>query len=139
MYGARLLKDITERPEFYFACKPLTKTTKQIKAFERQLYNLYCTMKHMKETDSWYTNEHQCEATFKCDYIDSCYNGVELTVDNVPSGMKLIFGEDKNVGEVVHLTGLFPDHLQDLVNTGLLRHPDQFGLHQAAGRVLRIG
>jgi len=93
MYGARLLMDITERPEFYFCCKPLNKTTDQIKAFEYELYNIYRTIQNMIKTKHWYGNEHQCEATFKCSYLESCYNGIELTVDNVPSGMKLIFEE----------------------------------------------
>ena len=94
MYGARLLKDMTERPEFYFCCKPLNKTAKQIKAFEWELLNIYRTMQNMIKTNHWYTNEHQCEATFKCQYLEYCYNGIELTVDNVPSGMKLIFDKE---------------------------------------------
>lgn len=94
MYGARLLLDITERPEFYFACKEISRTDKEMQSFEYELLNIYRTMQHMIKTDHWYGNEHQCEATFKCSYIESCYNGIELSLDNIPNGMKVIFNEN---------------------------------------------
>ena len=94
MYGARFLADIGERPEFYFRCVELTKTDKQMEAFEWELFNIYRTMQNMIKTGHWYGNEHQCEATFKCDYIGPCYNGIELSVDDIPEGMKCIFKKE---------------------------------------------
>lgn len=91
MYGARLLHDITERPDFYFALKELTRTDQEMEKFEYELLNIYRTIQHMRKDDNWYCNESNCEATYKCEYIDSCYNGIELSVDNIPDGMKLIF------------------------------------------------
>ena len=93
MYGTRLLQDITERPDFYFAIREINRTDKQMKEFEYQLLNIYRTIQNMIRNDNWYCNESNCEAKFRCDYIDSCYNGIELSVDNVPTGMKLIFSE----------------------------------------------
>ena len=84
MYGARLLQDITERPEFYFARKEVTHTADDIEAFRRQLVSIYYTIKHMKKTNGWFCNESQCEATFKCPFIDLCYNNVELGPDECP-------------------------------------------------------
>jgi hypothetical protein len=94
MFGARLLQDITERPEFYFAQKLLVKTDKEIQRFERELLNIYRTMQTMIRTGNFYGNEHQCEATYRCDYMPFCYNGITLDKDHVPDGFKLIFKEN---------------------------------------------
>ena len=91
MYGARLLTDISERPEFYFRCVEITRTDKEMEAFEWELYNIYRTMQTMIKTGHWYGDEHQCENRYKCDYLPFCYNNVELTVDNIPEGMVNIF------------------------------------------------
>lgn len=84
MYGARLLQDIYERPEFYFARKEIVHHSTDIEAFKKQLANIYYTIRHMKRTDAWWENEHECEATFKCPFIDFCYNNITLEPDEVP-------------------------------------------------------
>ena len=94
MFGARLLKDITERPEFYFRCIELTRTDAELKAFEQELYDICKNMQFMIRSSRFYTNEHQCEATFRCDYIESCYNRVQVDQDHVPDGFKCIFRKD---------------------------------------------
>jgi len=96
MYGARLLADIVERPEFYFGCKELTKTDQQIERFEWEIYNIYKTIREMKKTGHWYSDESQCEATFTCDFIESCYNNVPISVENMPENMECIFGDKEN-------------------------------------------
>lgn len=94
MYGARLLADIAERPEFYFGCKELTKTDLQMKRFEWEIYNIYKTIREMKKTGHWYGNESQCEATFSCDFIENCYNNIPISVENMPEGMKCIYNKE---------------------------------------------
>jgi len=94
MFGARLLKDITERPEFYFRCIELTRTDAELKAFEQELYDIAKNMQYMIRSGRFYTNEHQCEATFRCDYIGQCYNRETVDRDHVPDGMKCIFRKD---------------------------------------------
>jgi hypothetical protein len=97
MFGARLLKDITERPKFYFRCVELTRTDAELKAFEQELYDIAQNMRFMIRSGRFYTNEHQCEATFRCDYIEQCYNRVQVDQDHVPDNMKCIFNkENKN-------------------------------------------
>ena len=91
MYGARLLADIGERPEFYFRCVELSKTDKELERFEQKLVNTYRSIQFARKTDCWDQNEKQCEATFKCDYIGQCYNGVEIDPGLPPEGMKCIF------------------------------------------------
>jgi len=93
MYGARLLQDITERPKFYFECKPLVRTDPEMRAFEYELYDIAKDMMAKIRADRWWHNENQCEATFKCDYCDSCYNHIPLDPTNPPAGMKCIFNK----------------------------------------------
>ncbi|MCK5608352.1 PD-(D/E)XK nuclease family protein [Candidatus Pacearchaeota archaeon] len=94
MFGVRLLKDITERPEFYFRCIELTRTDAELKVFEQELYDIAQNMRFMIRSGRFYTNEHQCEATFRCDYIGQCYNRKVVDQDHVPDGFKCIFRKD---------------------------------------------
>jgi len=77
MYGHRLLADIAERPEYYFARRELAKTDAELDRFHKELLGVFTTMRAMYNMDSWYHCEEQCEATYNCDFIDLCYNGID--------------------------------------------------------------
>ncbi len=77
MYGARLLADIAERPEYYFVRHPIPKTDADLEKFHKELLSVLISMRSMYNMDSWYHCEKQCEATYHCDYIDICYNGID--------------------------------------------------------------
>ncbi len=91
MFGARLLKDITERPEFYFVQKEIPRTADDLERFEQEMLNIYRTMKIMDTNDRWWCNESQCEATFRCPYTEICYNNLQVNPDCPPDGFKNIF------------------------------------------------
>lgn len=97
MFGTRLLEDITQRPEFYFACKELERDADEIKEFEHELFNVYLTIKNMRGTNCWFKNERQCEATFKCPYVNICYNHLikDVIAGSVPLGYKQLFKKGK--------------------------------------------
>ncbi len=95
MYGARLLEDIVTKPDFYFARKELSKTTDEMDRFRREMLSIYYDIRNKERTNSFYHNEKQCEATYKCDYIEQCYNGIELDPDNPPDGFHCIFDKEK--------------------------------------------
>jgi len=98
MFGARLLQDMTIKPEFYFASREINCSADEIKQFEYELFNILRNVRYMKKYKSFYTVESQCEATFKCSYIPFCYNGImEPDVNKLLNGFKHIFG-DKNNG-----------------------------------------
>ena len=84
MFGARLLQDITTRPEFYFARKEIVHHSTDIEAFQWELFNIYHSIRQMRLRDTWWRNEAACEATYKCSYIDFCYNHVNGGPDDVP-------------------------------------------------------
>lgn len=99
MYGARLLKDIGERPEFYFCRKEITRTADDLKKFEQEIFNIYHTVKFMERNDTWWQNEQQCEATFRCQNLNICYNGVVPNRKNIPEGFKLTKWAEKEERE----------------------------------------
>jgi len=88
MYGARLLQDITVRPEYYFARKELAHNDDDIRAFEWELFNIYTSIRMMANKNTWWRNEASCEATYKCDYIDFCYNHINLGPQDTPDGFQ---------------------------------------------------
>ncbi len=90
MYGARLLQDITQRPEFYFARREVVHHDDDIDAFTWELFNIYKSIQSMSNKNTFWRNEHQCEATFKCDYIDWCYSHRDIGPDEVPDNFRKI-------------------------------------------------
>ncbi len=94
MFGARLLQDMTERPEFYFANREVNCTDDEMTQFGYELYNILRNIKYMQKYKSFYCVESQCEATFKCPFTTFCYNGItEPDVNNLPQGFKYIYGD----------------------------------------------
>ena len=93
MYGMRLMTDMSERPEFYFGRREVSRTKKDIENFQKKIYSVYQGYKFMCRTSTWSMDEDQCEATYICEYTGLCYNGVDPTVGDIP-GFKRIF-EDK--------------------------------------------
>lgn len=90
MFGARLLQDMTERPEYYFARKEITHHEEDIKAFEWELFNIYTSIRMMINKNTFWRNEAACEATFKCANIDWCYNHRIIGADEVPENFRKI-------------------------------------------------
>ena len=90
MYGMRLMTDMSERPEFYFGRREVSRTKKDIENFQKKIYSIYQGYKFMCRTETWSMDEDQCEATYICEYTGLCYNGIDPTVGDI-SGFKRIF------------------------------------------------
>lgn len=104
MYAARLLQDITERPEFYFQRREIVRTDAEIVEFKKELFAVYQSQKFMTSQNVWFSNEQQCRATFKCQYLGICYGpGADSVCDGetTPNGYKRIFVQLTNEGSVV--------------------------------------
>ncbi len=89
MFGARLLADVVERPEFYFQQKELCRTPEQMLKFQQELLNITAMMKHQLENELWYTNDKQCSARFRCEYKPLCDNGIVVDPENPPDGYEV--------------------------------------------------
>lgn len=95
MFGARLLQDITERPEFYFCTKEIARTDADIEQFGKELFNMYQTIRTMKKTNAWWCNEHACEASYKCAFLNVCYNHIQVDPQNPPQGFECRFDKSE--------------------------------------------
>lgn len=100
MFGARLLADITARPEFYFARRPIARTADQIKRHAGETLHIFQMVRSMNRTGCWWSDESQCEATFKCPYTSICYHGQDVfDGKTTPPGFRRIFDLEKTVVE----------------------------------------
>jgi len=91
MFGARLRFEISQEPYKYFTRRLLSRTDADIARVEQEIFSVLNTVKFLSRTNSWWKNEHACEATYKCPYLDLCYNNVDLDEGGVPSGFRSIF------------------------------------------------
>lgn len=94
MFGARLLQDIQQRPDFYFQRREIARTDAEIREFRQQLFAVYQAQKSFQKSGCWFENEQQCRATFTCQYVPICYGpGADSVCDGktVPDGFKRIF------------------------------------------------
>jgi hypothetical protein len=94
MFGARVFDTIVEDTDRYFCRKPISRTPEEIERFELELFSIYQTIEQMTDYDSWYHNEQNCEATYKCDFIDVCYTGRGLDPKHPPVGFNCIFQKE---------------------------------------------
>jgi hypothetical protein len=99
MFGARLLKDICERPEFYFQRREIARTDRERTDSRRQFYAIYRMMRTVVESQHIFQNEQQCDATFRCSYIDVCWQQADVSDGKTPPGFKRIFTETTTTGE----------------------------------------
>ena len=91
MYRARLVQDIQERPEHYYARKEIPRTQKERVQFRQELYNIYRLMKYAVENKAFYRNEDHCDQYGGCDYCPICFHDVDVLHGHTPAGMKRIF------------------------------------------------
>lgn len=100
MYGARLLQDLTTRPDFYFVRREVAFTDDQLRAFEHQLWALQQNMNQMEKTGRWFRNEFSCESTFKCPYCPLCYFDIDVFHGQTPPGFRRLRVEAVEQAEV---------------------------------------
>lgn len=104
MYGARLMQDMYERPEFYFRRREIARTDADLKNFRKQLFSTYQAMKLASKYEAWVENESACRATFPCPFIAVCYGpGADAVCDGktTPNGYKRIFVDLTVNGEAI--------------------------------------
>lgn len=98
MFGARLLADMCERPEFYFQRREVPRTDRDRKAAREQFYAVYRTMREMDKSGHYFQNEQQCDATFRCQYTSICWQNKDVLDGSTPPGFRRIF-TDLTTGE----------------------------------------
>ena len=90
MFGARLLADIKENPEKYFARKEIARTDQELAVADTEFYNLarladIATRRHL-----WFKNEHQCDALWRCPFHSICFYNLDVSNGQVPDGFRCL-------------------------------------------------
>ena len=89
MYGARLIQDIGERPEHYFAQREVSRTDKELEVFQARLFKLAKQIRAIEKGDLWVENGRSCENPFYCEFRPLCQAGVQVTPGTAPVGYRL--------------------------------------------------
>jgi len=84
-YDDRLLAEMRDRPESYFARQEIPRLNADLEEFA---YELWFTQQHMRECqirNRWVRNTASCIGFGRCQYLDVCHNGMRIG-EAIPSG-----------------------------------------------------
>ena len=88
MYGARLLADIVQRPEFYFARREIARLDKDLAEYRRELWGIYQTIKAMRKGNWWFRSDQQDSIGLHGQYAPLCLHNVDVSDGHTPEGFK---------------------------------------------------
>lgn len=86
-YGERLLADMGERPDFYFARREIPRLTADLDEYRHELWQMSQDIQNAGRNALWYRNTQQCTSYGRCPYIDHCKNGFP---DSIPPGFERV-------------------------------------------------
>lgn len=86
MFGARLLQDIGERPDHYFAQREVSRTDQELEQFQVRLWRIAKQIRTVEKGDLWLKNLASCQASYKCEFCELCRSGIEVGPDDTPQG-----------------------------------------------------
>lgn len=85
MFGARLLADMGERPDFYFARREIPRLDSDLAEFAQELWDQAADMRERRRSGRWYRNSNACVGFGRCEFLDVCADGRDAA-DGVPAG-----------------------------------------------------
>lgn len=98
MFGARLLADIAERPEFYFAQREVSRTDHELAGFQERLFRIAKQIRSVERGGWWCQNLQACQAKWACEFLSLCRSGTQITPGEAPPpGYRLIHPKPEEV------------------------------------------
>jgi hypothetical protein len=83
-YGNRLLIDIADRPEFYYARQEIPRTQGDIDEFLAELWDIQKAMRDAELNNRHYRRTSACTSPYRCEFLDVCHGGMDI--DHLPDG-----------------------------------------------------
>lgn len=74
MYGARLLRDITEDPDRHFDRREVVRSELELESFADDCVKMVDILRFSEKTKCWMRHEGNCKTPFKCDYYEACHH-----------------------------------------------------------------
>jgi len=87
-FGERLRIDISERPEFYYARRRIPRLETDMAEFDYELWQQAQELGDARRLNRHYRNTSACLTMGRCEYLDICHQGIELTA--IPDGFERV-------------------------------------------------
>lgn len=87
-FGQRLLDDIGQRPDFYYARREIPRLTSDLEEFESEAVMQSIQLRQSQNKNLWFRNVSAMTCR-NCPYSAPCLQGVQCSRENVPSGFTI--------------------------------------------------
>ena len=87
-WGEKLIADIQERPEFYYARREIPRLDQDLAEYERELWDLQRVLREAQREDRWYKTVSRNTCDF-CPYFGPCSSGFKEG-DSLPEGFEKV-------------------------------------------------
>lgn len=85
-YGARLLNDIYERPDFYYRRQEIPRLDKDLEDYRYEKWQIQQQYRDSQRLGRWFRNTNSCRSFLgTCRYFNICTNGIDVTTET-PAG-----------------------------------------------------
>ena len=88
-WGKRLLDDITERPDWYFARHEIPRLEADLEEFQSEVWQQGKLLLESRNHGWWFRNVSPMTCKY-CEYANPCLGGVDINLEHVPSGYEII-------------------------------------------------
>lgn len=88
-YGERLLTDIGDRPEYYFARREVPRLEVELAEFRMELWQQAQQLRDAQRAERWFRNVGKMTCDY-CPFAALCLNSIHVTVDAPPSGYEVL-------------------------------------------------
>jgi len=88
-FGARLLTDIGDRPDYYFQRREVPRLEDELAEFQAELWHQAKLLLEARRYGRWFRNIHRFTCG-TCEFADLCLNTVRVTPGVAPSGFQFL-------------------------------------------------
>ncbi len=90
MWAARLLQDISERPNFYYARREVPRLDDELAEFQAELWAESQTLLHRRARGLWPRTGCNTRACDYCQFADLCLQRISVDPQNPPAGYEIL-------------------------------------------------
>lgn len=88
-YGVRLLGDIGDRPDYYFARREVPRLEDELAEFRLELWQQAGQLRDSQRADRWFRNVGKMTCGY-CPFANLCLNSIQVNVDAPPAGYEVL-------------------------------------------------
>lgn len=96
LYGARLLTDLAERPDFYFARMEIARLESDLEEYRWEQWTMQKSIREaelntrVRGLAAWPRNSGACTSPYRCTYLDVCRGTKGDPAELIPDGFKRV-------------------------------------------------